>query len=196
MTKPAYQLVPVMGYSNSGKSTIAKLLKRHSDTFVTLDSIAPLRRKYETIYNLPTGTLDTQDGKAMQVPNAPDGYRFIDQLVNDYHYYQKCNPYLAATWVYNESKRLANLGKVVVYENIRNPQEAQLLTRLATEGYDMAVIVVSSYREKNLTSDQHLLANYTRLSQVANLRTAVDNSGTLKDLEAWLEPLARRLLGC
>lgn len=167
----------LMGYSNSGKTSLARMFAEEFK-FKHIHCIGPTKRLLEEIFDLLEGALDTLEGKATQLPGAPEGYTVGKSLEDLFHFWDDRGGLYGACSMWSQIKNDHNHKFVI--DSLRNPSEAKILLDNSDQlNIDIIYLVRTEGIEKS--TDQYLEENYNTLASKIRVKLFHNNTGTLNE---------------
>lgn len=174
-------IVAILGYSRSGKDTIASEMTGYRVKFAGL-----MKRTFEEWYGLERYALEDEKVRNSKPEGSRDTYLKI--MVKAFHAWDEIDPLLTIRPTIREIKHILSCKQPVIITDVRKPKEA---TALVGTGYPVHVINVKRDIAKAEPSDMFLETNLEYLRRRAASYTVVENNKN-KDISA-LRAYAREL---
>ena len=155
------KLIVVFGYSGAGKSYFCDRAAQLAG-FTHIHAIGHIKKQYEKLYRLPSGCLDTPEGKKTILPgtNITGGQLLLDL----YHFWSERDPKYSIRGLRLILDKHFSTGKSVALNAIRNESEVDLiLWFIAKYKLDTTVVWLSSDRAHCKSSDLLQTQLYTSL---------------------------------
>lgn len=135
-----------LGQSGSGKSTCCRYL-RDKHGYYSYHPYRFIKRQYETLYRLPAGYLDTQEGKSDRAKGMT--CTFQELMVKEYHFRLEIDPFYTSRNVEIELVPIIHRQQPICMEAIRNLAEVEQIKKLNI----FYEIIILEGRGKPETSD-------------------------------------------
>lgn len=186
-------IVMLFGASGSGKDTIAEHL--YHSKCIHYKFARPMKEFVEKCYNLPYGTLDTQEGKAQKLPNSDK--TFADLLVGAYHFWQQFDDAMTARGVMKKVEHLIlKTPWNSVISDCRKLCEAELLRDFCWQHPDVrlhVLRVVGRGEMKSSDLEQQDCINLLNNS-CSYFTSVIYNEGSLESLMKTIDKFASEKL--
>jgi hypothetical protein len=154
-------LIALMGVSGSGKTTLQKALCAEPEVY-PVNFASPVKRFIADRYGVPVESLDTDEGKAALVyplvyPDHPMyGVTYRELLIRWWKASPGLDPMLWPAESQAEIDSLIEDGaKALVFADVRNWHEVDMINRLVAEGHPLTVVSLSREDEQARDSDRH-----------------------------------------
>lgn len=133
-----------MGNAGSGKTECQLWFKMHKN-YLMGHPIRPLKSYLENIYNLPDGTLDSQQGKAHIPYNCEQDMEYI--LDEMFKLWDRVDPYHSSRCMSQWLRRALSIGNATM-PSIRKEAEAKAIMNLTSE-LRCNLLVIKLFRPGN-----------------------------------------------
>lgn len=168
-------IICILGKSRAGKDTLASFLTGSKIKFAGI-----AKRTFEQWYGLNKGDLERSEVRNAQVPDL-DGVTYLDIMVRAYHAWRAIDPYLTIRPTIKQIQAELGADKPVIITDVRSPEELTSLLKLPCP---LFAVYIRRDGCPEVTSDEHLEANWQRLVSEADEVFSIVNSGNLDILKA------------
>lgn len=165
-------IICIVGKSRSGKDTLASYLEGKLLRFS-----APAKRMVEQWYGLNEGDMELTEVRDRLVPGGDITY--LQVLIEMYHFWRRVDPLAPKYPTIREIKKTLAEGTPVIINDIRMPQEVEVVVNLGCPVY---AIRVNRPGCPDVSSDESLEDNWESLSICADAYFEFDNTGAIADL--------------
>lgn len=165
-------IICIVGKSRSGKDTLAKYLEGKLLRFS-----APAKRMLESWYGLNAGDMELTAVRESLIPGGDITY--LQVLIEMYHFWLKVDPLAPKYPTIREIEKTLAEGTPVIINDIRMPQEVEVVVNL---GYPIYAVRVNRPGVPDVSSDASLEDNWESLSIVSENYYELDNTGTIADI--------------
>ena len=179
--KPAMWVV--MGKSNSGKDVSTGFLQGLVAGSQVIKFVAPFKGLIETAYGLPAGAMEDDHYRYAQLPNGPEGFTYLDLKIAAYHASPGSYGYVWDQMNRNRIEAALADGQDVIFNDLRNQHEADLVAEYKRQGYQLNYIAIERKAVKGTTSDENLIPLSCQVGLIADHLCYLNNDGTLQDLK-------------
>lgn len=175
----------VLGYSRTGKDTVAKWLNKNRGA-VTVKFSGPMKRIVEKQNNLPHLALEDNAYRNAKVKDAfgdETDQTYLDLMLAAFEHWLAVDPHCMLKSVKNTLESLLAEKKLIVMNDLRNLEEARLV-QYVLDKYDAKLTLVVMRRDgvKPKTSDRYIGEIYSRLAKLADREVIIQNNGSIENL--------------
>lgn len=174
------------GLSNSGKTEVANHLEAQYGV-INYHPIGFKKRLEEKICGLPSGALDTVEGKNTPIPNNPDK-TMHDLLVALYHFYKEWVPGYASMHMRQELPSILKDNNVCI-AGIRNLKEVEAIADIKKAGHELVVFNLHRKLSKRASSDEMYKETSDLLAHHSDFMVHINNNLDLARLQSRIDSI-------
>lgn len=184
-------IIAVLGYSDSGKDSVATMLNKVLGAR-NIKWSAPMKHMLEYVYNLPEGILEDKTFRSTLVPGHPDSITWSELMVRCFEYFPKIDPHMMLQRVRLDIKTCLQNSTPVVLTDTRNLTEVHHICQLSAIT-PLYTVALSRDEAKMKPSDRGLNRNLSELVTFSRMSFHINNNGSLEDLQATVNKLITKI---
>lgn len=184
----------LMGLTGSGKTTMARKFAQDLG-FHHFHCIQPLKTHLEEIFELPKGSLTSQQGKKLTLPDS-ENVTFQQLLVDLFEFWNEREHGRGIYGAQSTKIQILNSpNNSIVIDSIRNPLEVKMLKSLVEAGeIEVDLIQLENLRAKREVSDRYLWSNTDIIETFCRFHLVFENIAPLEESYTRLKKMYCELL--